>query len=350
MNSRIENPQLVRLRYLDFAKGFAILLFLLSHSITNDNGLQAWITSFNMPIFFIVTGLLNGRRYDKRYPNFLDFKTLVKKRLFQLGIPYIIWSVVLAVFFIILELLSHSEMKIGYYFMRIITLQGMESLWFIPVIFFAEILLVFTLMCKWTMIVIPGFAFVVSNLYCVFVGDNSFDQQLYIMLIRVCIKILIAYIFVYLGYWIAKSKILERLPVWVCLPALIIGVVLSQFNGAIGIGAVDIGNPVLFWLNSILSSLAIMVFFKALEPMKISNWLGVLETFGKYTIVVLCTNNLLIEIIRLLDSKLANNFLLNSGLLGSFILAAILAVMEFVLILLAKTRIGLLFGKRGRSI
>ena len=338
-----------RLRYLDFVKGFAILIFLLSHSIAEENGLQAWITSFNMPVFFMVTGILNGRRFDDKTPDKSDILVLIKKRVFQLGIPYLIWSTVISLFYIALEYLSHSKVNASYYFIRILTFQGMESMWFIPVIFFAELLLVVSLMNKCTRYLISALAFIASNLYCIFIGDNLFDQQLYIMLIRVCVKILIAYVFVYLGYMIYKTEALECIPAWACIPMLIAGIVLSQFNGSIGIGAVIIGNPILFWVNAIITSLAVIVFFRFLENTRIGNHLGLFEYYGKYTIVVLCTNNILIEVIRLLDSKLTGNVLISLGLLGSFILAFILAVLEYPLIMLAKGKLGFLFGKKRKS-
>lgn len=48
-----------RLKYLDYTKGFAILLMLLAHCMGNNNLLHNWIFSFHMPIFFVVCGLFD---------------------------------------------------------------------------------------------------------------------------------------------------------------------------------------------------------------------------------------------------------------------------------------------------
>lgn len=42
-----------RLNYLDYTKGFAILLMLLAHCMGDNNLLHTWIFSFHMPIFFV---------------------------------------------------------------------------------------------------------------------------------------------------------------------------------------------------------------------------------------------------------------------------------------------------------
>jgi len=70
-----------------------------------------------------------------------------------------------------------------------------------------------------------------------------------------------------------------------------------------------------------------------------------LKCFGENTIVVVCTNNLIIECIRLLDYKLFDNFLVNKGIIGSIIFSIIMIVIEYTLIKISKSRFSILFGK-----
>ena len=47
-----------RLNYLDFVKGFAILLVVLGHIYDISNPIKIWLYSFHMPLFFIISGIL----------------------------------------------------------------------------------------------------------------------------------------------------------------------------------------------------------------------------------------------------------------------------------------------------
>lgn len=64
-----------RLKYLDYTKGFAILLILLDHYMSNNNLLHNRIVSFHMPMFFVVCGCLTTMKYGNRKVDFRDFKT-----------------------------------------------------------------------------------------------------------------------------------------------------------------------------------------------------------------------------------------------------------------------------------
>ena len=44
----------MRLRYIDFTKGLAIILMIFGHTMSKINCLHIWIYSFHMPIFFII--------------------------------------------------------------------------------------------------------------------------------------------------------------------------------------------------------------------------------------------------------------------------------------------------------
>lgn len=72
--------------------------------------------------------------------------------------------------------------------------------------------------------------------------------------------------------------------------------------------------------------------------------LKVLELYGKNSIVILCTNNLLIEIIRLLDFKIMGNALISMGMSGSILLFIVLMLIEYPIIQLANGILAPIFG------
>lgn len=48
-----------RVKWIDTVKGFGILLVVLEH-VYRYNAVSVWITSFHMPMFFILSGWIRG--------------------------------------------------------------------------------------------------------------------------------------------------------------------------------------------------------------------------------------------------------------------------------------------------
>lgn len=323
---------IVRKKYLDYAKGFAILCMLLTHCMGNvsDYKMGIWIVSFNMPIFFIVGGIITCFRGDT--------KNIVIRRIKQLGVPYVFWCVVLMVFYNLLSVLAGNGINIMKYAYKIITLQGVDSLWFIPCFFFAEILVMKIITAPRLMCAVFFVVLIISGI--VFCNMKLSTNWLMDLLI----KILVCSIFYYFGYWIENKKIIENIPLFISVLMIIIEYFLAQKNGSVGIGGLEFNNFILFFVNAFISSVAILSIFYRYErseriEMKILNY------FGRNSIVILCTNNILIEIARLADYKLTGNILLKSGLIGSVGLAFILALIEAEIIKRTRGSIGYLFGK-----
>ena len=80
-----------RLKFLDCAKGIAILLLILSHCMSDESMLKTWIFSFHMPIFFIVCGILQAQKFPNGQT--LDLiGPFLKKRCRQMLLPYFSWG------------------------------------------------------------------------------------------------------------------------------------------------------------------------------------------------------------------------------------------------------------------
>lgn len=88
---------LTREKHIDIIKGIAIFLVLWGHciqSIAGDEGFFSnWVIriiySFHMPLFMVMSGYLFQRTSQK------DFLTILKGKLIALGIPFIIWNLLL---------------------------------------------------------------------------------------------------------------------------------------------------------------------------------------------------------------------------------------------------------------
>ncbi len=84
-----------RIIYLDFIKGYAILLVILGHciqyNITNgfdNNIIFRYIYSFHMPLFMLVSG------YITKYMSNIDFKHFLTKKTKHLIVPFLSWAII----------------------------------------------------------------------------------------------------------------------------------------------------------------------------------------------------------------------------------------------------------------
>ncbi|MHB8065129.1 MAG: acyltransferase family protein, partial [Ruminiclostridium sp.] len=92
---------------LDFLKGIGIVLVVLGHCFTTALETKYYIVrmfkeiiyTFHMPIFFIVSGYIQGLR-----PYSIDkLKKFSSHQIKRLFIPYIVWSIVLYIFYYLLS-------------------------------------------------------------------------------------------------------------------------------------------------------------------------------------------------------------------------------------------------------
>ena len=161
---------------------------------------------------------------------------------------------------------------------------------------------------------------------------------------QILYKILLALCFITIGFFISKYEIIKRLNIFSIVILLIIGWVLAQINGSVEMAIGHIGNPIIYFFTAIVTSISIMGILKKMESKENILILKVLELYGKNSIVILCTNNLLIEIIRLLDFKIMGNALISMGMSGSILLFIVLMLIEYPIIQLANGILAPIFG------
>ena len=199
-----------RVKYLDYAKGFAIICMLLSHAIPQENDIiRTIISGFDMPLFFVVCGCIIAIK-DK---DDISFSGYLRKRIRTIFVPYVIFGVALSLFYCALSALSNNEIDLWYYLVRLLTFQGVESLWFLPVYFFAETLFVFIFKKFNSISRIIIFSFFVVSV-CIFYNMFYIFEGSFIL--RFIIRILIAFIFVYIGFFILLLLLkLKRIVIYI---------------------------------------------------------------------------------------------------------------------------------------
>lgn len=311
---------------IDYAKGFAILLLLLSHSIPGDSKLKVWIFSFHMPIFFVICGMLTAYKHKNGLKNRESILAYLKIRCNQLLFPYFVFGLVLIILLQMLRFLGGQELTVGRQLFALISMQGVESLWFLPCYFLSELFFRLFYLKRSPIMQVAFTSFLVVFL-CVMdmIGFPEF------WLLRLIAKCLIGLVFIHVGFFVESIALTKKCSLSFSLLAMGICAILAQVNGFVGIGALQLQNVLLFFVNGSISSLALLSIFEHFSERRTRTF-TVLEYFGRNTIIVVCTNNLCIEIIRLLDHKLTGDILLKMDWMGSYIFFLILTVCEMCLI------------------
>lgn len=122
-----------RIKYIDFFKAIAMILVIMGHVNFANQGVKAWIYSFHMPAFFFATGLV---LIFTNTPGGGNLMTVVSKYFKRLMLPFLLWGLVFSKFSI-----PHLIL-ICYGSYRSISKAGsLTSLWFLPVMYVAVLLL-----------------------------------------------------------------------------------------------------------------------------------------------------------------------------------------------------------------
>ncbi len=305
-----------RLDWIDFSKGFTIILVILGHCYSKDNYVLYWINSFHMPIFFIITGYLIEQKkiYDRPITEEAD-------KLFRmLMIPYYVYSLVTTVVVGSLKAIGGSGFS-AFFFQGvkyIMVLYGNSPLWFLSCLFISEI--VYLSIRRWNLItrIIVIFLFFLSALVL--------PHELIIL--RMICRVGLAVFFLLCG------EILKRLG-WCCnrwgwLMLLSINMFLSCINGKVGFGDLQFNNRWLFTLNALCGSTAILILSKVEVR---SGYFKGIKYLGKNTLVILGTHTILIEIFRLIDFKFLGERLPTFGLYEGIILTILILVAELPIIM-----------------
>lgn len=312
-----------RISWIDAVKGIAIILLLFSHSMTNNDLLKNWILSFRIPIFFIICGYIVNLKYSNGFEQG-QFFDLLSKRWYNLLTPYFLFGVILIVYFNVIRFLGNVPLNVKTLLIDLVSFKGIASLWFLPVYFFSELFLISLLG------LFKGFyrymvvAFLIVLLSLVKQGSLSWPFDL-------MYRIAAGSVFVFVGYFFASHGIEEKINGRIAMLLILFFSICTYFNR--GASMMDMKIVPLYFINAIGINLGFISLVNSLGDKYGSNKL--LTFYGKNSLIVICTNNIIIESIRLIDYKLFGNKLLVmgwGGYLGTVVLFIIVVLCEYPLL------------------
>lgn len=282
-----------RLNYFDIAKGIGIILVIIGHIEYVEQGVRNYIVSFHMPLFFIISGMLMLVTNEKTR----DLKELVIRKLKHIMLVYAVFSVLYLIIDIAYYYITH--LGDGWNTVRLdaidsLMLYGISVLWFLPALFFGE--LIFLLILKLMNRLLPHFDFIAAMLACIllaviiylplFKNENHF--------IKAFVRFFICAAFVSIGYCI--NSLIRDIKIPAAAKALAGAVMLvavyftSQINGTVDMHFGVYGNLFFYFLTAVLGSMGVILLSGSLESLSRSLPVKLLIYYGKNSLIVMITH------------------------------------------------------------
>ena len=282
-----------RIVYFDMAKGVGIFLVVLGHIEQAPKPLCIWIQSFHMPLFFILSGMLIHYKGEAALP----FSTLLFNKFQHIIVPYISFSFlyflidcvrILFFSFTWKDLIKNVFLSISFY--------GKSVLWFLPGLFFGELL--FLLLLKKFHRHALNFSLILSIMaYGIKVLENPFFTFLLsidryfvyflVHLITALLRVAIVSSFIGLGYYFFRilNKKRRRIKEFtLSLVFLLISFLINMINKSTDLHFMELNNLFLYYIGAISGSLCIIFICKNIPS------LSFLCFWGRNSLIVMSTH------------------------------------------------------------
>lgn len=363
-----------RLDYLDTAKGIGVILVLLGH-LQGERffafspyilPMCEWIFSFHMPLFFIISGILIHHKKEEEK----DIKSIAKRRFKGIMIPYF-WFSFFYMCVVIYALINKSVLPQALYInlWYVLSMYGMNVLWFLPTLFLAELLFILIIKkmnLKKSVIfisVISGVSLFLSYILTKLTYDSSLAERLH-EICQIILRPLIASSFILTGYlgYIVINKIFtqeekEKHSIIAVLSSrpgnLIAGLVLMiiaalsvRVNHGVDFRSLVFKNVFFYYLCALFSSFGLILICKAGIKAKI------LTFFGANSLVFMATHNS--ETILFLGLKLSmyvNQFITHArGYISYAVVVLVILIYVSVMIVIINNLFPFIIGKPFKSV
>lgn len=244
-----------RLDHLDLAKAITIFLVMIGHAAGNGERpfYRMVLYTFHMPLFFMVSGTVIRRHRTSGY-GWEHWKLFLRRNILALVMPYFLWALIYSVFS------YQNVLRILYGSWQTLTdAETLTSLWFLPCLFTARILMELVLMSYGL------FKRTERHLYAFFASVVSFAVAYLLPVVKQgypwCLNCAFGAMgFMLLGY--ALKDVIDRLvqkgiSFWIgafllCLALLVTGIAVQKGNVYyVKMFTGDYGSPLLFFPNAL---------------------------------------------------------------------------------------------------
>lgn len=313
-----------RLTYLDVAKGIGILLVVIGHVYAFnkqivDRFFVIWLYSFHMPLFFIISGMLMAYK-DER-----DIWKFTKKRIRGILVPYVFFSILSIIVFAIV-----NDFNRGLFIQTVkatVCGVGIDTLWFLPALFFGEVIffaLKNLLKNKYVILIISAVIYTLGNfmmkdygIVCLFLG-------------RICIAVG----FIMIGNYALDLEKKVNASWYGLIILAVVSVILSKINGFVDLNNLVFNNHVLYLINSLIGTYLVLEISKLIDVDEITYW-------GKNTLIVMATH---LNIIYIVFNKILGIY--SFGYVTGMIVFILLLGAERIIIYVVNRYMPFLMGRK----
>lgn len=277
---------ITRDKTIDFVKGFGMLLVLFAH-INYIEPVHTIISSFHMPLFFIVSGMLFN---DKKHR---EFKPFLLTRIKTILLPYLAFVFVSLIYSSFLLFIGRSftfdyiitQIKLILLDRTYVDLSGINNvaLWFLPCLFMVEILYFWINKIKHPLL----FFGTISTLVILGWVLSKFSWALLPWNLRSAIFSI--------GFYAIGNRILRPLHKWIktafvkfnknyiyiyiiCTITSLVSVIpIALANGTVGLGSSTFSNGIMFYESGVLGTVfafSLSMLFSGLKGFRIINYVG----------------------------------------------------------------------------
>ena len=291
-----------RLEYIDIARGIAIILIVLGHTITysqNCRIIYKIIYSFHVALFFIISG------YTYKIKKEESFLIFFKRKFTRIMVPYYIWAFIFIIPFYIFgsstcdaigasySMFSLKKIIFNVFYANgnLFALKQNSALWFLTSLFSMEIIY-YNILKKsdnnknltFIFLILEFFVAIITYKFMKFIFPLGINTSLHFG------------IFYHIGYLMKKKNLMDSVTfnnVLFLILITIMGIFAALLNYRI-VSAIDYayGNLYLAIFSGIFLSISVLIFSKKIKRSKL------LEYIGKNTMGILIFHKLIVLIMQ----------------------------------------------------
>lgn len=286
------------LEYMDMAKGIGIIGIVIMHSSTMPESVVCWISSFALPFFFLISGMMISCGREKER----DMKEVLCRKGRSLMVPFFCFSLISALLLLgqcVRGISDWETVRAG--LLSIVTLKGFSVFWFLPALFLSECLFLFLVKR------LPGINACLISLVLTVVSylangalseqeavvEASFGLSLLTDFLRTFLRAAYALPLICAGYYLFEKRrdfwereerfSIGRMAGGSCL--FLAGIPLSVLNGSADFRTMSAGRiPPLEYLSVAISSVGLLLICKNCRPFR------PLVFYGENSLTVMATH------------------------------------------------------------
>lgn len=332
-----------RLNYIDATKGVAILCITFLHF---EQGvipawLNIWIGLFMISAFYVTSGWVTGIN-DKP----ITAKQLFKKRIRQLGIPYLWFSLLIILFdllWVSVGLMGSDIMLRDIY--KTIVLRGIGTLWFLPVLLIGEC--IFTLIKnskrRWlwaaiAMVITLSVNYAYNSIWLPKSNISELNKMLDAPM-QPIVRGLYAWPIIAIGYLLGKKwgkSIMQTSKAWLLIVSALI----------FAASFVLVINPpfTVYYINDLLSNILPAIAFMCLFAI-FAKGIKFFTYWGVNSLILMCTHfSITMEILMAFDKQILHHPVFEGP--RTIVYFAICVLLTYPLVYLFNGKLKFMLGKK----